>query len=80
MHMNNSSDQAIPEGHARVYGKTGRFAHLVPLGEEPSGYVIVMCRLGGRQWLGTGSQDEYDRAASLPVCGQCLKAVRGGRV
>jgi len=22
-------------------------------------------------WLGTGSQDEYDKAASLPLCKRC---------
>ena len=69
-----------PAEHTRVYRKRGKYAHLVPTGSLPSGYTIVMCRLGGTGWLGTGSQQEYERAASLPVCGQCMKAVARGIV
>lgn len=27
-------------------------------------------------WLGTGSQAEYERAAELPTCTRCLKALQ----
>jgi hypothetical protein len=52
----------------RVYTRYGRFAHLrstthgvlhLGMPQDPDG------------WLGTGSQDEYDAAAVLPLCKVC---------
>lgn len=76
--MNESADQVIPR--TRVYRPKGAYAHLVPEGQDPSGYLIVMCRLGGKGWLGTGSQAEYEHAASLPVCGGCERQAARGRL
>jgi hypothetical protein len=57
--------------YVRLYAPHGKLAHLSP----PWAWREVLCRPdGSRQpqaWLGTGSQDEYDRAASLPLCGRC---------
>lgn len=33
--------------------------------------------LPASQWLGTGSQREYEEAASLPKCGSCLRILGG---
>jgi hypothetical protein len=56
--------------YARLYAPRGKLAHLSP----PWARGDVLCRDDPRaleDWLGTGSQDEYDRAASLPLCGRC---------
>jgi hypothetical protein len=57
----------------RCYRPNSRCAHLR---EHSRGYPI--CGYDGRwdhidpvNWLGTGSQAEYDRAAELPLCKLC---------
>lgn len=61
----------------RVYRPGGRLAHL--RGER------IACETASPQdrydpdtWLGTGSQAEYDRAASLPLCLRCFAAREAG--
>lgn len=59
---------------ARVYLPTGKFAHLLPPGDLPSGDSPALCYrrpLRLATWAGTGSQGEYERAASLPLCSWC---------
>lgn len=73
MSMNNAPDQGIPDGYTLVYRPTGRYAHFADTGDA-GGYCEVYCRLGGTGWLGTGSQEQYERAASLPKCPACLRA------
>jgi hypothetical protein len=62
----------------RVYALHGKMAHLLAPWESPNlGYAFTLCRRQPRlftAWLGTGSQAEYERAASLPACEQCLRA------
>jgi transposase len=58
----------------RMY--TARTAHLVR--RTHYGSRVSAC---GRfpwpnEWLGTGSQDEYERAAALPLCKLCEKETR----
>jgi protein-tyrosine phosphatase len=57
----------------RVYTPAGRRAHLLPVTSVlPRGSVL--CRVDppwDHGWLGTGSQEEHDRAAALPVCTSC---------
>jgi len=55
--------------YARVYLPHGTVAHLM----APFGSRYVLCPAGSRagEWLGTGSQAEYDRAAALPLCFRC---------
>lgn len=52
------------------YVPRGRVAHAIPFGES---YSKSLCGLypWTTGWMGTGNQDEYDRAASLPVCQRC---------
>jgi len=63
----------------RVYTRRGRSAHLMaPTGTmRPQG--IVLCPVRPRwpdEWLGTGNQDEHDRAAALPLCVPCMWRAR----
>lgn len=39
--------------------------------------ATALCGTGpwcASEWLGTGRQDEYERAATLPACRNCLRA------
>jgi hypothetical protein len=67
--------------HTRVYAPRGRIAHLLrPGGQPAAGRPLALCLLYPRlhtSWLGTGSQEEYDKAASLPLCGKCAAAAKG---
>lgn len=67
----------MAEDQTRVFLRKGRVAHLLPYGWSPNGgYAISLC---GRQpdlfdyWFGTGTQEEHDEAASLPLCKGCAK-------
>lgn len=67
---------------ARVYAPTGAVAHLrAPFASSTGGGVLCGLELGWpSQWLrGTGSQREYDKAASLPLCGRCLYAANSDK-
>jgi hypothetical protein len=58
----------------RVYTRRGASAHLIPPADPDLSTAVVLCPLRlklGESWLGTGSQDERDHAASLPVCKWC---------
>lgn len=62
---------ASPPAYTRVYRLRGREAHLREL--------TAFTGCGGRAafpgwdgWLGTGSQEEYEHAAGLPLCGKCF--------
>jgi protein-tyrosine phosphatase len=57
----------------RVYTRRGRVSHLLPLTQVlPRGSVLCPVEPPWDSgWLGTGSQREHDRAASLPVCANC---------
>jgi hypothetical protein len=52
----------------RLYLHASAVAHL---GYSPRGvFCDVMPQLG-EDWYGTGSQDEYDKAARMPLCRRC---------
>jgi hypothetical protein len=56
---------------SRVYIPTGKVAHFTDQG------TVTYCRLWVPEGLwGTGSQEEYERAASLPICKKCQR--KGG--
>jgi hypothetical protein len=63
----------------RVYGAHGKYAHLLDPGvsvDDPAlcGRMLWASRsyIGmWNAWLGTGSQEEYERAMSLPLCSMC---------
>ena len=68
---------------ARVYRPGGKTTHLLPPGDPASsGHPESLCGIRntfGRIWLGTGGQDEYDKAASLPLCGKCDAVAKGAK-
>ena len=56
--------------YRRLYTRRGSRAHL----SGPYATTGAMCDLSrdrDEEWLGTGSQAEYDRAAKLPLCRRC---------
>ena len=56
--------------YTRLYTRRGYAAHLSP----PSGLRGVLCAvlpMWPGDWLGTGSQAEYELAAELPTCKRC---------
>jgi protein-tyrosine phosphatase len=58
--------------HGRLYLRRGSRAHLSPPFGGGSRYVLCAAEpTWPGEWLGTGSQEEYDRAASLPICRHC---------
>lgn len=59
--------------YGRLYLRRGSRAHL----SAPLTWRRVLCSAepaGSDDWLGTGSQAEYDKAASLPLCRACKAA------
>ena len=51
---------------SRVYTPKGKVAHLTEQG------TITLCRLWYPDgFLGTGSQEEYETAATMPTCKTC---------
>jgi hypothetical protein len=60
----------------RVYRAGGRVAHLRPEDlQYPAAPVCQDPRYDrDGEWLGTGTQEEYERAASLPLCQRCAAA------
>lgn len=82
--MASSRDLSIPAHLERRYTRGGRKAHLVStlnttgsLGATAP-YAYAQC---GRQpalfdaWYGSGTQDEEERAAALPLCRICAETV-----
>lgn len=63
----------MPDG-TRVYTPAGTKAHVLPWYASPNNSAEkALC---GRSawpayWHGTGSQDEYEKAADLPLCTAC---------
>jgi hypothetical protein len=60
----------------RVYLRSGRVAHLLDESSSPNvGTDEALCGIwagfGSAVWLGTGTQDEHERAAELPLCSRC---------
>lgn len=55
------------------YLVTGKVAHAL----RPPIAGAAACGVDGwsTEWLGTGSQDEYERAATLPRCLRCLRRI-----
>jgi hypothetical protein len=61
----------------RVYTATGLSAHLLRPHYSPNGPMDeALCGLlpDADGWLGTGTQDEHDHAASLRLCRICVNA------
>lgn len=60
----------------RVYTRTGKKAHLLRPLLSPNAHCAALCGTGPEwfeAWRGTGSQQEHETAASLPLCKYCEK-------
>jgi hypothetical protein len=68
----------LPEFHERRYTWGGRVAHVLWVGRTMQPYAAALC---GRQpqlfdaWRGSGSQDEEDKAAAMPLCRICAEVL-----
>lgn len=71
-------DPRITNGASLVYLPSGKTAHLAQHAEEGDTYCQVIHRRshapdGSTPYLlGTGSQDEWEHARSLPLCTECF--------
>lgn len=61
---------AVP---VRAYTKSGRVAHL--LGPDGHALCPTMAEWPPDVWLGKGSDEEKARAAALPSCAGCERAL-----
>lgn len=62
------------DGCTRVCTRTGKRSHLLPHGHSPGSKGPALCGIApgvSDAWLGTGTQAERERAASLPACRMC---------
>lgn len=68
------------EDYTRVYTEGGGRAHLLDPLLSPNQPNSALCGHTPFMtlWHGTGSQDEHERAADLPLCSPC-RAVRRHR-
>lgn len=58
------------------YLPNGKRAHVLRLNSMSGGLdVVAACGIGAwpSDWLGTGSQTEYEQAATLPRCRRCIR-------
>lgn len=71
-----TSAKKLPWGYERRYSRGGSVAHAVnvqryyPVSSAPCGFMP-------EEWLGTGTQDEYERASTLPLCKTCDRLTQG---
>lgn len=66
--------EELPPAHEWLYLKNGKVAHAHSTFTVSR--FIAECGAGAwATWYGTGSQDEYEQAASLPQCRRCLPKV-----
>jgi hypothetical protein len=66
----------------RRYLKTEKVAHLVDASTVWTSYRWAVCGVDPVYhdpdgWLGTGSQEEYELAAELPLCRRCERQAKG---
>lgn len=71
-----------PAGYQRAYLKD--VAHLLGTLHSLNSYATARCGVGPSWWVGgwfgSGSQDETDRLATLPVCRRCARLVEQDRL
>lgn len=59
-------------GEGWRYTKLGHLRHML----ETRIYNVSLCGMEREAWLGTGTQNEYEKLASLPKCTKCMR-IRG---
>lgn len=69
-----AANKLCTENYTRLYTPRGRVRHLAPPYSGPAtsrgGLCSVVPKWPG-EWLGTGSQEEYELAAEMPTCKRC---------
>jgi hypothetical protein len=60
--------------YTRIYTRRGMVAHLSPNWRGYKGALCPVVPSWPGEWLGTGSQAEYELAAGLPTCKRCYEA------
>jgi hypothetical protein len=70
--IDKASREEVRTGVSWRYLDTGAVTHAIGPGAMRD---AAACGLGGwpSEWLGTGNQQEYERAATLPKCRLCLR-------
>lgn len=53
--------------------------YRAPQGGSPARCGVQPVWFGAGGWRGTGSQDEYERAATLPRCHRCVRLLTADR-
>lgn len=62
-----------------VYTRRGGVTHVLPFAMHAA-YPTVLCGRElqwGEYWLGTGTQDEIDKARRMPLCIRCMRRSEG---
>jgi hypothetical protein len=63
------------KAYVRLYTQRGSVAHLSPPWDaSPRGVLCRFVPMWPGEWLGTGSQAEYELAAELETCSRCRNA------
>lgn len=62
-------DVKLADGDSLVYSPSGHVAHILSQNYALCEYVPMW----PNQWMGTGSQEEYEKAARLRLCRKCRK-------
>lgn len=78
--LDRAAARRVVEGYTPRYTPGGTVSHLIwePDWSAPGvAYPHAACGWSGTHeyWRGSGSQEEYEEAAALPVCRKCLTAV-----
>lgn len=71
----------LSEPPVRRYTAWGKVAHLLPFTTDFSAAPYTQAACGVSPiwpwaWYGSGSQDEHDKAAALPLCKTCERKTR----
>lgn len=65
----------------RVYLSNGaKVVHLIPAWASPSSMEPALCGQNPAHWngwMGTGTQDEHEKAAAMAICLNCERVKRG---
>lgn len=67
---------ATATAYTLVYLPRGAVAHRLGSWASPNSYVSAACGVSPMWpdlWRGTGTQNELDKAATLPLCRKCVK-------
>lgn len=75
---------ALPAGHERRYLANGAVAHVIDVDRVAPSEGLALCGVGPQWfvphgWRGTGTQDEYERAAELLLCRRCASRLQATR-